>query len=254
MNSLIAQITPYLTLKNVGYMVGGYVIFKVVWCACRPKKLLPTPQQTGVIHLIDGSLDQKFTIFDLIAPKTDAFDKPFALCSLIKSIPETTHIRLVICTKGGELSSCEKILKCLKAHKGGYSAYIKNECFSAGTILALGAKEIIMADDSYLGKIDPQFSNLFGGYPMIVYHKLDDHLITAENIDKVRLSKQYLNYMEEILQVLGLSENILNIVREKMVYSDLPHLKTFGIDDCKNMYLNVRPPTPDELHLFTSTA
>src|SRR5579883_2026604 len=128
------------------------------YCYCRKSKKKDEPKGDNVLRLMD-KVDHVWSIFDLFSPKVDAFDTPFLMCKKIKEMSPDKPIKLVLCTNGGNVVHCEKMLKQLRKHPRGYVAYIKNECFSAGTILALGANEIVMKDDSYLGKIDPQISS-----------------------------------------------------------------------------------------------
>ena len=130
-------------------IIGGYFLMK-------RKKTIPPLPLSDTIYMIDQNLDHLTSIFDIISPKANAFDQPYNVCNHIEDIPEDTTIKVVLSTNGGSLMNCEKILKKLLKHKGGHIAYIQKECFSAGTIIALGAKEIVMNNDSYLGKIDPQ--------------------------------------------------------------------------------------------------
>jgi len=214
------------------------------------KKTYIQDPKNGVLYMVD-KLDHLFSVGDLISPTADPFDKPFEICDYIGQIPEDKHIKLILCTKGGALSSLEKILKRLKKHPAGYTAYIKYECFSAGTMLALGAKEIVMSDNSYLGKIDPQLASLTDSYPAIVYHKLDPKYITGDNIDKVRNSEQVLNYMEVILDMIfGDKSHIKEKVKEQMVFSNFPHSRTFDFNTCEAMGLQVRRPNQDEMVLL----
>ncbi len=82
-------------------------------------------------------------------------------------MPEEKVIKLIISTHGGSLSNCEKMLNQLLKHKAGYVAYIKNECYSAGALLALGAKELVMDENSYLERLrstdQKRREKLFGG-------------------------------------------------------------------------------------------
>ena len=254
MSNIISSIISSSYFKYLSVAVGGYTALTIITKLLFRKK--PTqlpPPDPSILRMID-TLDHKFTIFDLISPKTDAFDKPFGICEFIKKAPHDQPIKLIICTKGGELSSCEKILRQLLAHPAGYIAYIRNECFSAGSILALGATEIVMKEDSYLGKIDPQMSNGFtGGYPVIVFHDLQPEHIGPDNISNVKIAEQLLNHMEKILNMLKVTDDARNNIRQEMLYSKLPHSTTFDLKECQNMGLNVRQPKEDELKYFSDT-
>lgn len=241
--------------KNLLYLgaslFGSYIFYKFILSKNKKANLLLKREKKGILNLIDSNVDHLFSVKDLIAPKADAFDKPIEFCKKIKKINQDIPIKLIISTRGGSLTSCEKILKQLKKHKSGYIAYIKNECFSAGTLIALGAKEIVMKEDSYLGKIDPQISASSEAYPAIIFHNLDEKHISSFNIHKVNLSKQVLNYTEEILnEIYPQDSNVKKEIRKNMIYSELPHNKTFNYDICQKMEINVRLPKDDEMYLF----
>lgn len=247
-------------MSLVYYVLGNFVVITItligVYLASRwtHKKSPNTP--TDTIYLIDQNIDHLFSLMDLIRPKADAFDQPFSLCRRIGKINPETHIKIVISTNGGSLTNCEKILKKLMKHPAGYTAYIKDECFSAGTIIALGAKEIVMTEDSYLGKIDPQIvqGTLEGSYPAIVYSSLEEKYITSTNIKDYKISQQVLNYTESLLEpIFKDNVKLKNIVRDEMIYSNFPHNKTFDFEACKRMGLNIRSANMDELSLFNDS-
>lgn len=251
----------WLTVSLLLIVTGGTALIVLTlsigcWCYCRKsKKKQDVPKGDNVLMLTD-KVDHIWSIFDLFSPKVDAFDKPYEICKKVKDMSPDKPIKLVLCTNGGNVVHCEKMLKQLRKHPCGYVAYIKNECFSAGTILALGANEIVMKDDSYLGKIDPQIGSTSKSYSAVLYNDLPPNCITDHTIDKVRLSEWVLNYMRELLDIIY--PEALNaeesLVREKvvqnMIYSPLPHFKTFDRESCRKIGLTVRKPTSDELELF----
>jgi hypothetical protein len=225
-----------------GFALGAIICYKFF---CKKKKRYQSNIKLGVIYMIDN-IDHLFSVTDILSPTANAFDKPFEICETIKKIPQNQVIRIVLCTQGGCLTSCEKILKQLRKHKAGYIAYVKNECFSAGTLLALGAKEIVMTDDSYLGKIDPQISDMTGSYSAITYYNLAPEHVDATNIHEVRLSKQSINYLLDLLKFLNLDPEVEARVKAQMIFSDYPHNKTFDFQQCKDIGLNIRVPMSEE--------
>lgn len=238
----------YILATLVGGGGGIYLYTKLFSSSKKQPVHLPT---TGILYLVDGKLDHLFSVSDLISPTADAFDKPFEFCKYIDLVPKDQHIKLIICTRGGALSSLEKILKKLKKHPAGYTAYIKNECFSAGAMVALGAKEIVMNEDSYLGKVDVQIASMTESYSVIDYYNLDEKYITGDNIQKVKSCKQLINYTNDILDLIfGSNPELKEGVMKNMVFSEYPHSKTFDFNDCQNMGLSVRRPTDEELSLF----
>lgn len=238
----------YILAVLAGAGGGVYLYSKLFGTSKKQPTHVPTD---GILYLVDGKLDHLFSISDLISPTADAFDKPFEFCKYIDLVPKDQHIKLVICTRGGSLTSLEKILKKLKKHQADYTAYIKNECFSAGAMIALGAKEIVMNDDSFLGKIDPQVASMSDSYSAIDYYDLEKEHIGSDNIQKVRVCNQLINYTNDLLDMIfGTNLELKESVMQKMVFSPYPHSKTFDFANCKDMGLSVRSPTEDEMKLF----
>jgi len=210
--------------------------------------------EDGLIYLIDEDIDKKFTLKDLVNPTYSAFEKPFKTCADIKKVPHNIQIKLVISTKGGSCAGCEKIVKVLKQHPAGYSAYICGESYSAGAIIALGAKEIIMSKNSYIGKMDPQISDKSGYYSAINYYNLDKNYIDASNINRVKESLHTINYMNDLFEIIlenHPSKDILNGIKEHFVFSEYPHAKLFDYDQCEKIGLHVRKSNEEENHIFS---
>ncbi len=63
---------------------------------------------------------------------------------------------LVISTFGGDPNAAYRISRALKRAYGEYTIYVFGFCKSAGTLIALGAKEIVMTELGELGPLDIQ--------------------------------------------------------------------------------------------------
>lgn len=212
----------------------------------------------NVLYLIDGNLDKKFTLMDLILPKYDAFDKPQEVCDKILKMDKSKMINLILTTNGGDLPNCEKILKALKKHKPGYRVYVRNECYSGGTLIALGANEIVMNDRSYLAKVDPQMQmgSSKGYTPIMVYLKINlsenKRELEKKHFMKLKIAEQYANYLEELFNLIlkEKNEKFKREIMQKFIYSDLPHCKLFDKEECKKIGLNIRDPHDEENKYF----
>lgn len=220
----------------------------------------------NTIYLIDSEIDHKFSVMDLIFPKINAFDQPQKICDQISKMDGSKMINLVLTTNGGGLTSCEKILKKLLAHKAGYCVYVRNECYSAGALLALGAKEIVMTDESYLGKVDPQLQlDSFGSpVPILIYSNITPEYYTnnkcgiklvSKYYREAKLAKQFSKYLEQIFELIFRNNEKMRTIKSKImdifVYSDLPHCKLFDKKECEEIGLNVRSPDSSEEKYFS---
>ncbi len=201
------------------------------------------------ICLVDKNVDHSDSIFkQLVSSGTDAFSRPSLICNYIEKIPADKKIRIIINTLGGELVHCEKILKKLLKHESGYTAYIRNECYSAGAIIALGADEIVMTNDSYIGKIDPQSNS----EEQVIWAQLENKYIDSKNIYKVNDARHTMNYMNKILGMIYEDKTtVYDEILSNLVYSELPHCALFDKDECKEFGLKIREPLEDEKIYFS---
>lgn len=69
---------------------------------------------------------------------------------------EYDRVLLILCTYGGEANSAYRVARFLNRVYDGFDIYVPSFCKSAGTLLALGAHEIIMSDFAELGPLDVQ--------------------------------------------------------------------------------------------------
>lgn len=167
-----------------------------------------------------------------------------AIVECIRKIPLESEIKLVLTTPGGFTDNIQVILRLLLNHQGGYVAYIRNRAMSGGTIIALGAKEIVMDDYSFLGKIDPIIRLLKNDYYM---HSVIKQ--TNKNYDK-EICKYYLNLTNDLVDMTFYSSQVKDEIKKEMIYSEYPHCRVFGFTDSQKIGLNVRRPSDAELRLF----
>lgn len=65
---------------------------------------------------------------------------------------------LVLATYGGDPHAGFRIARCLRHHYGNFKVIVPDHCKSAGTLITIGADEIIIADRGELGPLDIQLS------------------------------------------------------------------------------------------------
>ena len=223
-----------LLLLGAGIVIGGlsYCLFNRIYYKMRFKNNI----SKGIIYMIDENIN------------INIFDNANIYKSLIRLISEDTTIKLIITTYGGNYSKCFEILHYLKQHKAGYIVYINKQCQSAGTFLALGAKEIVMDNYSNISKIDCQHD----GYSTIYYEKM--FLETKENLDGKDILKSYhsinwVNYLIEELKKI-VSDDLYSKIKDELICSNLPHGKCYYYNDCVKLGLSIRKPVEEELIYF----
>jgi hypothetical protein len=75
------------------------------------------------------------------------------------------NLFLILVTSGGDPDAAYRIARCLQSRYKRITVLIPSMCKSAGTLVAVGAHELVMADDGELGPLDVQLrkeDELFG--------------------------------------------------------------------------------------------
>ncbi len=84
------------------------------------------------------------------------------LCKILANEPPENGAQkamLVLGTLGGDANAAYRICRALHHHyEKGFKLFIPGKCKSAGTLIAIGATELIIADSGELGPLDVQIS------------------------------------------------------------------------------------------------
>lgn len=67
-----------------------------------------------------------------------------------------SNLILFLCTNGGDADAAYRISRCLQSHYKRFVIAICGKCKSAGTLVALGAHEVVMTDYAEIGPLDVQ--------------------------------------------------------------------------------------------------
>lgn len=116
------------------------------------------------------------------------FDVP-PFVDLLNDVNSGDGLDLLLHTYGGDIDQAERIvLLCRKiiGPKGSFRVVVPDSAKSAGTLIAVGADEIVMGPSSELGPIDPQID-----------------ITTATGEHMVRPAQSFLDGLQEIVQQVG---------------------------------------------------
>lgn len=84
-----------------------------------------------------------------------------AFMTTVYKLNKEQGLDLILHTPGGDIAATESIVTYLKnIFKGDVRAFIPQISMSAGTMIAMSCKEIIMGEQSSLGPIDPQMGGI----------------------------------------------------------------------------------------------
>ena len=84
-----------------------------------------------------------------------------AFMQVVHRLDKSRGLDLILHTPGGQIAATESIVSYLKSIFGNdIRAFIPQLAMSAGTMIALSCKEIVMGKQSNIGPIDPQFGGI----------------------------------------------------------------------------------------------
>ena len=84
-----------------------------------------------------------------------------AFMTTVYKLDKAKGLDLILHTPGGDIAATESIVTYLKSiFNGDIRAFIPQISMSAGTMIAMSCKEIIMGEQSSLGPIDPQMGGI----------------------------------------------------------------------------------------------
>ena len=84
-----------------------------------------------------------------------------AFMTTVYKLDKARGLDLILHTPGGDIAATESIVTYLKSlFNGNVRAFIPQISMSAGTMIAMSCREIIMGEQSSLGPIDPQMGGI----------------------------------------------------------------------------------------------
>lgn len=90
-----------------------------------------------------------------------AADSQWQLISLLRQCGHVPQLDLFLYTRGGDVDSVWRYVKLLRQYADRFTVIVPFRAHSAGTLLCLGADEIVMSDWAELSPVDPSTANAF---------------------------------------------------------------------------------------------
>jgi ATP-dependent protease ClpP protease subunit len=181
-----------------------------------------------------------------------------AFMSAVYKLDKTKGLDLILHTPGGDVAATESIVVYLKSiFKNDIRAIIPQISMSAGTMIALSCKEIIMGEQSSLGPIDPQFAGIpcqgvldefkqavkevsenpasLGLWQVIISKLTPTFLNSCENAIKWsnKLAEEWIREVNPEINIEKVKELFLNHK------NSLSHSKHMSKSECKTVGLNI---------------
>lgn len=167
-------------------------------------------------------------------------------------------VDLVMHTPGGQLNSSVQIARALKNHPERTRVLVPHYAMSGGTIIAMGADEVVMDPDAALGPIDPQLGDFIRGqFPARAWmtaaeekgEDAEDATIAMRSV-----SEKAVDAVRSIALELveGTVEDPEEVV-ERLVSGDMIHSYPLSPGEVEEMGLRVSTELPGEVHDLMDT-
>lgn len=187
-----------------------------------------------------------------------------ALMQAVHGLDKSKGLDLILHTPGGNTAATESIVHYLKAVFGNdIRAFIPQIAMSAGTMIALSCKEIVMGKQSNIGPIDPQFGGMSCAGVIEEVEKAKEDIANNPSVIPVWqaiLSKYHPTFIGDCQKAIQWSNEMVKEWLVSNMLSDHPnrieiaekiiatlgshertytHAKHIHIDECKDLGINV---------------
>jgi len=104
-------------------------------------------------------------------------DDTVCFVDLLHNVKRDSDLDLMLHTGGGDIDAAEKLISIVRTRvgTGRLRVIVPDFAKSAGTLMTLGADQIVMSDTSELGPIDPQVT-LNDGHGNLIRHSVQSYL------------------------------------------------------------------------------
>lgn len=176
---------------------------------------------------------------------------------VLGEIDPDVPLDVILHTPGGNALEGMQIARAIKAHRGKKTVFVPFQAFSAGTIIALAADEIVMGNHAVLGPIDAQVPCTFQGrrirHPASAYvsvaakksrKKIDDQVLATAYRCNDDIASHHKNAVE--LMRGTYSNTAANRIVHRLNDGILTHGYPVTFDEARAMGLRVSDRMPSE--------
>jgi ClpP class serine protease len=167
-------------------------------------------------------------------------------------------VDLVLHTPGGQYHAALQIARALRNHKAKTRVLVPHIAMSGGTLIALGADEVVMDPDAILGPVDPQIGDLLRGWHSaaswvrVVREKgkeAEDSTLALGDVSGKLLDGTRRAVLE---LVEGKVKDPARLV-ERLVEGGYAHGYPLGPKELQELGLQVRTDLPPQVHELMAT-
>lgn len=203
---------------------------------------------TRVITLIHRQ--EAFSFFGFPFGRYIDIEDSEAILRAIELTDANVPIDLVVHTPGGLVLAAEQIANALARHPADVTVMVPHYAMSGGTLIALGADRILMAQSAVLGPVDPQLgkhaaASILAAVERKDVNKVDDETLIMADMSKKALA-QVRAFVVELLVGNGTSEDEAGKLADTLSQGRWTHDYPITVQTATELGLRVSTELPDE--------
>lgn len=182
-------------------------------------------------------LDAKVLVYAAPMERRDTW--PLARDIVRAGIEPARDLFVVIDTRGGDISAGLQIMRALAGHRGRVTVVVPDECWSAGTLAALGADCIMLAPTANLGFCD---AILHDDPATMMAGPIATAMDLGESVERVRSRHSLRDIADEVMRARmarGDSRMQAQHLAANMVHADADHWHPIFIERARSLGLQV---------------
>lgn len=170
-------------------------------------------------------------------------------------------IDLILHTPGGLVLAAEQIAKALRRHPAKVTVFVPHYAMSGGTLIALAADEVVMAENAVLGPVDPQLGQLPAASLLRVLERkpiaeIDDQTIVMADVAEKALRQVSATVRDLMSERMG-PERASRLAK-KLATGTWTHDYPISADEARGLGIPISTEMPsrvlDLMHLYPQTA
>ncbi len=170
-------------------------------------------------------------------------------------------IDLILHTPGGLVLAAEQIAEALKRHPAKVTVFVPHYAMSGGTLIALAADEIVMAENAVLGPVDPQLGQFPAASIVRVLELKPIAEVDDQTIIQADIAAKALRQVERTVRGLlagRMSDEAAEALARALTSGQWTHDYPISVAEARELGLPVSTDVPPEVYelmgLYPQTA
>jgi ClpP class serine protease len=183
------------------------------------------------------------------------------LLRAIQLTDPSVPIDLVLHTPGGLVLAAEQIAQALRRHAARVTVFVPHYAMSGGTLIALAADEIVMAENAVLGPVDPQLGQSPAASILRVMERKPIAEIDDQTVIQADMAEKALQQVERTVRgLLGdrMPEDRAAALAHTLASGTWTHDYPISVAEARELGLPVTTDMPGEIYdlmqLYPQTA